>query len=220
MAFSSVIGASSVIKPGVVTSSTRPSSPFVGQLIFETDTNRLAVYNGSVWVAAGSGLHILKNETTFTAATQIVCDNVFSSLYVAYKIFMRLTGTTGGALGLRLRVGGVAASSNYNQQIVSVASTTFTGVRQTAQTSFPIAAGSTGTFFQSVECLLTGPALAEGTTFQSNFQISDGAYTLPFVQIIHGNHSTATAYDGFELNAASGNVTGVYSVFGIPRVGA
>ena len=169
--------------------------------------------------AAVGGWRIVKNETAFTAATQVLCDNVFSSSYTAYKIIIRGTGTTGGGVGLKLRVGGVAASTNYNQQIVSVSSTTFTGVRQTAQTSYPIFAGSSGTFFQSAECLVTGPALSEGTTFQTNFQISDAGYTVPVVQFIYGNHSTATAYDGFELNAASGNVTGVYTVFGISKTG-
>jgi hypothetical protein len=169
--------------------------------------------------AAVGGWRIVKNETAFTAATQVLCDNVFSSSYTAYKIVMRLTGTTGGALGLKLRVGGVAASTNYNQQISSNGSTTFTGVRSTGNTSISIAAGSTGTFFQSVESLITGPALAEATTFLTNFQGSDTALTSPFVQFIYGNHSTATAYDGFELNAASGNFTGVYSVFGISKTG-
>lgn len=169
--------------------------------------------------SAVGGLRIVKNETAFTAATQVLCDNVFSSSFTAYKIIARFTGTTGGALGLKLRVGGVAASTNYNQQILSVSSTTVTGVRQTAQTSFSLGAGTGGTFFSSVECLITGPALAEGTTFLNNFQYQDTAYTAPIVQFIYGNHSTGTAYDGFELNAASGTFTGVYSVFGISKTG-
>jgi hypothetical protein len=169
--------------------------------------------------AAVGGWRIVKNETAFTAATQILCDNVFSSSYTAYKIIARFTGTTGGALGLKLRVGGVAASTNYNQQILNASSTTVSGVRQTAQTSFNLGAGTTGTFFSSVECLVTGPALAEGTTFMNNFQYQDTAYTVPIVQFVYGNHSTATAYDGFELNAASGNFTGVYTVFGISKTG-
>ena len=49
MAFSSVLGASSVIKPGVVTSSTRPSSPFVGQLIYDTTLSQTLAWNGSAW---------------------------------------------------------------------------------------------------------------------------------------------------------------------------
>jgi hypothetical protein len=94
---------------------------------------------------------------------------------------------------------------------------TISGVRQTSQTSFAIAAGSTGSFMQSVELLITGAALPEATTFQSNFQGSDVALTTPFIQFIYGNHSTATSCDGFELDAASGNITGVYSVFGIAK---
>ena len=50
MGFSSVIGASSVIRPGVCTSTTRPSSPYDGQVIYETDTDATKVWNGSSWV--------------------------------------------------------------------------------------------------------------------------------------------------------------------------
>jgi hypothetical protein len=170
--------------------------------------------------AAVGGWRIVQNETAFTAATAIVANaNIFTSAYTNYKIVLRLTGTTGGALGLRMRVGGVAAATNYNQQILSVNSTTVSGVRQTAQTSFSIGAGSTGTFFQSIECLVTGPALAEATTFASNFQGTDTGYTVPFVQLVYGNHSTATAYDSFEMNAASGNFTGTYTVYGLSKTG-
>jgi len=38
------------LKPGVCTSSTRPASPFDGQMIYETDTDRVLVWNNSAWV--------------------------------------------------------------------------------------------------------------------------------------------------------------------------
>lgn len=38
-----------------VTSSTRPASPFVGQLIFETDTQRTRMWNGTVWQHVSGG---------------------------------------------------------------------------------------------------------------------------------------------------------------------
>lgn len=41
------------LRPGVCTSTSRPSTPFDGQVIYETDTNVLAVYNGSSWVTVG-----------------------------------------------------------------------------------------------------------------------------------------------------------------------
>ena len=53
MPLSSVLGAQSIIKAGVCTSTTRPASPYEGQLIFETDTDRLAFYDGSAWKAVG-----------------------------------------------------------------------------------------------------------------------------------------------------------------------
>jgi hypothetical protein len=37
------------VKPGVCTSTTRPASPFVGQQIFETDTNFVKIWLGSSW---------------------------------------------------------------------------------------------------------------------------------------------------------------------------
>ena len=51
MPLSSVVGAQSIVKPGVCTSSTRPASPFEGQMIYETDTDKVLVYNGSAWYA-------------------------------------------------------------------------------------------------------------------------------------------------------------------------
>ena len=43
---------SSGLRPGVCTSTTRPTNPYVGQLIFETDTASLKYWDGSVWNGA------------------------------------------------------------------------------------------------------------------------------------------------------------------------
>lgn len=53
MPLSSVLGAQSLVRPGVCTSSTRPASPFEGQVIYETDTDLVQVYNGSGWKTLG-----------------------------------------------------------------------------------------------------------------------------------------------------------------------
>lgn len=37
------------LKPGVCTSTTRPSNPFEGQMIYETDTDMVAIWNGTAW---------------------------------------------------------------------------------------------------------------------------------------------------------------------------
>jgi len=39
----------SALRPGVCTSSTRPTTPYEGQVIYETDTDKLLAWNGSSW---------------------------------------------------------------------------------------------------------------------------------------------------------------------------
>ena len=70
----SAFGASG-IKPGVCTSTTRPSAPFEGMMIYETDTDMVALWNGSAWryIAAttptnGTVLQVV-NATYATATT-------------------------------------------------------------------------------------------------------------------------------------------------------
>ena len=44
--------AARLVQPGVCTSSTRPVSPFEGQAIFETDTDRVLYWHGTAWYPA------------------------------------------------------------------------------------------------------------------------------------------------------------------------
>ena len=37
------------VRPGVCTSTTRPTAPYEGQVIYETDTDLVRVWNGSTW---------------------------------------------------------------------------------------------------------------------------------------------------------------------------
>ena len=192
-----------------------------GQYAYIEATNTTQYYDGAAWQTVGaSGLVCLKSETAFSASSQIICDNVFSASYTFYKIVIRLTQTAANALCMQLRVGGVAAATNYNQQTLISQVTTVSAARNTGQTRFVLGDGSNGSFFCSADVLLSGPALADATTFQCNYQHSNGGYTVPVIDLRYGNHSTATAYDGFELFPTGGTCTGVYSVYGYSEVAA
>lgn len=96
MGFSSIIGASSVIRPGVCTSTTRPSSPYDGQVIYETDTDLLKSWNGSSWVTMGptdtSSLQSIINIASANVATSQTCT---SGAYQTLSASEALTITTG-----------------------------------------------------------------------------------------------------------------------------
>lgn len=49
MGLSNYIPNSRVSQAGVCTSGTRPASPYEGQMIYETDTDMVAIWNGSAW---------------------------------------------------------------------------------------------------------------------------------------------------------------------------
>lgn len=129
MSFSQVIGASSAIRPGVVTSSTRPSVPFDGQLIYETDTDRLAQYNGSAWITQ-NGLQLIKTQTIGSAVSSVTVTGAFSATYDNYKIVIN---------------GGVASTSNV--LLCQLGSTTTGYYYGTMESTF--AAGTAGTNFGS-----------------------------------------------------------------------
>lgn len=61
---------------GVCTSSTRPATPYEGQMIYETDTDMVAIYNGSAWryiaattVTSGSVLQVQSTRVTAQPTT-------------------------------------------------------------------------------------------------------------------------------------------------------
>ena len=76
------------LRMGVATSSSRPTVPFDGQVISETDTDLLKLYNGTAWVTAG-GMTLLSTTTLSGATTTI------SSIDQTYnQIYGTITGVT------------------------------------------------------------------------------------------------------------------------------
>lgn len=212
MPLSSVLGASTLIKPGVVTSSTRPSVPYEGQLIYETDTDRIAAYNGAAWISA-SGLVVIKPETSFTSSASITADNVFTSSCRYYTIKIEATASSATSIFFKLRVGGTSASTNYNWQLNQFNNTTYTGLRSTSNTSGEF--GSIAVVASATTLNLYNPQVAAATNYDSvSSYYTGGVLTGPLSYLYTGNHSTATAYDGIEIFGNSGNLTGTYTIYG------
>lgn len=70
MPISSFSAPSAIAKPGVCTSSTRPASPYEGQVIYETDTDLLYVWVGSSWQLV-SGRQIAGKDQLSSASSTL-----------------------------------------------------------------------------------------------------------------------------------------------------
>lgn len=70
------------VKPGVCTSSTRPSSPFDGQMIYETDTNLVRIWNGTAWKTLSYSDYTSGSVIQVASATKTDAFTTTSTSYV------------------------------------------------------------------------------------------------------------------------------------------
>ena len=87
MGISQQIGSSSLSKPGVCTSSTRPATPYEGQMIYETDTDKVLVWNGSAWKQ-------VPTAATAGAVLQVVSTTKTTVFTMSSATFATVTGLT------------------------------------------------------------------------------------------------------------------------------
>lgn len=213
MPLSSVLGAASVIRAGVVTSGTRPSVPYAGQLIYETDTNRLAAYNGSAW-ATVNGLETVIAETTFTSASSVSVNNCFTSSYTNYLLIVNCTASS-NQTALRMRVGGTDSTTGYYWANFNYDSNnTGTSVSNNVNSSSNVIGADE--FYCAVN--IYSPQLAQKTIFEGHGVRALSGRADAWFTNGRGMHDVATAYDGFTMFPFSGTMTGRYSLYGYKKV--
>jgi len=218
MPFSSVLGASSVIKPGVCTSTTRPSVPFEGQLIYETDTDRLAVYTGTTWSymtgsAAPPGLIYLTSATFTTASSVSLPANTFTSTYLNYRVFINISASsTNQTLSMRVNASGAAQTlGNYYQHRIEI-----NGIAQVSDngsSSANINRMRNAHMFGSNVIDVFSPAdssIVTAWTYQGNGETTAGNST---ATIGGGFYNLAGAHDGLTF-FVGGTMSGIIRVYG------
>ena len=122
------------LQPAVCTSTTRPASPYAGQMIYETDTNRVVVYKGTSWVYIADtdtpgGLELIKTQTISGNATQYVeITGAFSSTYDNYRIIVN-SARASFADSFRFRFGTISTGyyGNFNYIVYNGSTPTYVG---------------------------------------------------------------------------------------------
>jgi hypothetical protein len=186
------------------------TSPIEGMITYLEDTEAYESYSsGAAWVPlitpSTSGLTLLASQT-FTSATSVTVDNVFSATYNSYKIIISALTSSAGDPSLNFRVGGVNATSNYGHQFIQGNSSSITGNRNT-----PLAEATTGRWDSDgglVDITIHGVALAQRTygvakSIDSSLTTRETGFT----------HTTATAYDGVRFVFPSS--TGEIRIYGL-----
>ena len=124
MGISNTIPPSRLIQPGVCTSSTRPTSPFTGQYIFETDTLNTLVYNGSAWVC-------ITPKSSLDETTRTTSSTSFTTLTGAPSVTVQ-TGTKALITVAGMMVQAGVAGYAFIGCVVSSASTIASSITKAA----------------------------------------------------------------------------------------
>jgi hypothetical protein len=209
MGISQQIGASSLIKPGVIDNiAARPASPYEGQVIFQKDTDQLLVWNGTAWVIPNSpaqnpqGLELIKVQTIGSAVGSVTVTDAFSATYDNYKIVMSTTGTATHSIDIKF---GSSVTGYYGILLYSeiVGGVSTVAVRNNA-TQLNWVGGCAGNGFPSTAVMDILSPFSSTYTKVVNATYQDGvAYG-----VMQGDHRIASSYTSFILTPNNGTLTG------------
>jgi hypothetical protein len=164
----------------------------------------------SMAVGSGSGSFDANGRITFTAASSISLNGIFSATYNSYRIIFDTTSTTDGRVDFNLTTGGTLSTTGYyrNGWYIDNAGNGYwyNGQNQTygVITDHAKIASSMDIY---------RPFLADTTRYTA---LSAGLDTGTGNQaVINGGlHNVATSYDGIKYAITSGTMTGTISVYG------
>lgn len=191
------------------------ATPIDGMAAYLQDSNTLAIYDGVDWVAVGESKLQLIATTSFSAVASEQLDDVFSASYENYIIIVNLTtGSISGAdVNLRTATGGTPASGagtyEWGQFFVGAASSVTAGSSEsTADTKVRIGRIDTSGGGLGAKIVIYNPFSATRTKLHAlasgfSLQITGAAWTV------------TTSYDGVQILASSGTMTGTMTVYGI-----
>jgi len=169
----------------------------------------------SVTIATGSGSANSMGVVTFTGATSIKLNNVFSATYANYKLVMDITtGAATDDIIMQMKMDGAGATSYFHSQIRQFASTV--DASSTASTS-SFSLGITGRSTvagSSFDVTIFKPFVAANTKYNCH---NGGNSTVAGQQqqiLVRGRLNDTTSYATMELLPSSSTISGTLSVFG------
>ena len=227
MPISNYIPSSRLLTPGVCTSTTRPASPFEGMAIFETDTDRMLIWNGSTWVVpnaptqnptgldfirsgslSGTSVDILGCFTTTYDNYVLTLDGIsFSSAADVYFQWLSGASPLSGA-GYMWAVQSIAISGAGNNNAASSQTLGYLGISNSAGVNnAKVAFGRYDIYGPMKTSVDRQPIIGQASCFAGDWSIRN-----VFTQYNGG----VAQKDGIRLFTNSGSITmsGSYAIYG------
>jgi len=167
---------------------------------------QIETYTGSAWQTP-YGMTEVAN-VSFSAASSVTVDNVFTSAYDSYKIVGSFLTSTAAYILLRVRSGGTTRVSGYR-----IAEGAGGAAANATEIRFGYSYTNAGNF-SPFEQHIANPALASRKTQMYGFQVGSGD-SLMFIQTYTAFYNTAEANEGFVLLPQAGTMTGECRVYGL-----
>jgi hypothetical protein len=163
------------LKQGVCTSSTRPASPFEGQMIYETDTDMVAVWNGTAWryIAAttptsGTVLQVVQGTTSTLVSST-------SATYIDSGLTATLTPKSSSSKILVSVAQHLYCDASNTEANVRIVRDTNTVIRTHTTAFFSSAGLITGTFSTFI---LDNPGTTAAMNYKTQFSRQSGTGTV------------------------------------------
>jgi len=169
----------------------------------------------SVAVGSGTGSADSLGNVTFSGASSVSLNGVFSSNYDYYKMTIDAKTASGSAsISARLRTGGTdATAGNYNRQWLNAGGTSVSASNSVNATSWDIfvyTVDATVSYATNIEIANVAKALPT-TAVLTHTRFYDSS--IAFNGLAFG-HTLSTAYDGITLITSASTISGTVRVYG------
>ena len=171
-------------------------------------------FSAATVTGAPQGLVHIATES-FSAVSSVSLNGVFTSAYENYRIVCNYSAISATLnVGLRLRVSGVDATTNYVSQRIGATGVTTNAAGDVIGTDemYFGSVGATQPRASSLAHDIFAPNIATPTAMIGAFGTMQAEGNFYFA--VFNAHTTATAYDGFSLITSTGNMTGTIRVYG------
>jgi hypothetical protein len=190
------------------------TEPVDGMYTHLEDTDALQFWNGSAWRSPFGST--LVASRSYSAQTSVAIDNVFTSEFLFYDIYLTTVSSDSLAnLLIRLRSGSTDLdTSTYANQHILAQGTSVTGALTSPATEFRISQLRTNAKNAQLVTIFNPFATTNTSILHQGFYVSGGNNLDVRFFLGASNNSSTLSYDGIKIFPSIGAISGEIAIYG------